>query len=226
MIVDQRLPRPMAGFTLMELLVALTLMGLLMLVLFPTLRLGSRSWEAAERLADSQEEIRAAQQFLLDRLLAIREVPRRQNRRVMVFSGDTQSVEFVAPLSTSQALPGLQLLRLELIQDAGIGYLVLRRRLWHPDLVNGDGTDFPPLRRLPDSDAEVQRLEEGLHILVSEVTQLTINYFGQSALPTANQQQGWRDEWREQPGIPEAIHIRIETRSGSLPDFVVPLGTP
>ena len=48
------------GFTLLELLVAITLLGLLMAALFGGLRLGTRVWETADARLDSSANRRAA----------------------------------------------------------------------------------------------------------------------------------------------------------------------
>jgi prepilin-type N-terminal cleavage/methylation domain-containing protein len=53
-----------AGFTLLELLVAMTLLGLLMTVVFGGLRFGARAWERAETDSSGTDEIRLAQSIL------------------------------------------------------------------------------------------------------------------------------------------------------------------
>jgi general secretion pathway protein J len=53
-----------AGFTLLELLVAMTLMGLLSVVLFGALRYGVLSWERSETLTTESNQVRQVQQLL------------------------------------------------------------------------------------------------------------------------------------------------------------------
>ncbi len=56
------------GFTLLELLVAITLLGLLMAALFGGLRLGARVWETGETRLDASARVQIVQDFLRQRL--------------------------------------------------------------------------------------------------------------------------------------------------------------
>jgi general secretion pathway protein J len=57
-----------AGFTLLELLIATTLLALLSLVLFSGMRFGTRSWDRAESSTAGGNEIRRAQEAIADAL--------------------------------------------------------------------------------------------------------------------------------------------------------------
>ena len=56
------------GFTLLELLVAITLLGVLMAALFGALRLGARVWETGEARLDDSARVQVVQDFLRRRL--------------------------------------------------------------------------------------------------------------------------------------------------------------
>ena len=58
------------GFTLLELLAAIMLLGLLMAVLFGGLRLGARVWETADARLDASTRIQIVQDFVRQRLAA------------------------------------------------------------------------------------------------------------------------------------------------------------
>src|SRR5579864_2460479 len=53
-----------AGFTLLELLISLTLLAVLSAILFGGLRFGTRAWERSEVMASETDEIAIAQNFL------------------------------------------------------------------------------------------------------------------------------------------------------------------
>ena len=56
------------GFTLLELLVAITLLGLLMAALLGGLRLGARVWETGEARLDASARVQIVQDFLRQRI--------------------------------------------------------------------------------------------------------------------------------------------------------------
>ncbi len=62
------------GFTLLEILVAVTLLGLLMAALFGGVRLGVRAWEASGARLDDDARLTAVQDFLRERLTQAYEV--------------------------------------------------------------------------------------------------------------------------------------------------------
>ena len=57
-------PRRYAGFTLVELLVGMAMLGLLFVVLFSGLRIALRSWETAERAWEATEGVGQALAFM------------------------------------------------------------------------------------------------------------------------------------------------------------------
>ena len=65
---DMKGERRQAGFTLVELLVAMTLLAFLSVSLFGGLRFGARSWEAVVDSSAERDDIASTQTFLRDRL--------------------------------------------------------------------------------------------------------------------------------------------------------------
>src|SRR5271154_905764 len=53
-----------AGFTLLELLVSLTLLGFLFVLLFGGLRFGTRAWERSDSTSDSTRDVLLAQSIV------------------------------------------------------------------------------------------------------------------------------------------------------------------
>ena len=103
------------GFTLVELLIAMTLVGLITLLLFSGLRLGTRAWEGVEAAADRTGALRVARNFLDRTLNQARVVSLTFDGEIIsVFSGEAQALEFVAPLSEHVGIPGLYVVRLTL----------------------------------------------------------------------------------------------------------------
>ena len=106
------LPRPRAGqsgFTLLELVIAITLMGLLLVVLYSGLRLGLNSSESGGQRAEASDRLRSVHEFLRRQLTQSMTVyqPNEQKEQVVVFAGQPNNVEFVAPMLTQLGQGGL-----------------------------------------------------------------------------------------------------------------------
>ena len=90
-----------AGFTLLEILVSMTLLAMLFVLLFGGLRFGMRAWERGTSSADAVDQVRVAQDLL--RREIERSCPRRraaagpQDPPRVDFAGDTAGLAFLAP---------------------------------------------------------------------------------------------------------------------------------
>ena len=108
--------RGSAGFTLVEVLIAFVLIGLMSLILFSGLRLGTHAWEGVERISERTAKLRLARNFLERALSQSKAVSLTLDAETyLVFSGDAENLEFVAPLSEHVGIPGLYVLRLRLL---------------------------------------------------------------------------------------------------------------
>ncbi|MGH6912899.1 MAG: PulJ/GspJ family protein, partial [Geminicoccales bacterium] len=83
------------GFTLLELLVAITLLGVLMAALFGALRLGARVWETGTARQDASARIQIVHNLLrreLAQTVPLAELGERRAAAAMLFEGAPQSV--------------------------------------------------------------------------------------------------------------------------------------
>jgi general secretion pathway protein J len=105
-----------SGFTLLELLIATTLLAFLSLLLFGGLRFGTRVWEKTETSTTDANRVRAAQLFLSDEITHVYpfyagDTPANQH---VDFAGEDQRMTFFAPsksLAGSMDLITIQALR-------------------------------------------------------------------------------------------------------------------
>ena len=82
--------RRQQGFTLLELVVAITLMGLVLVVLYSGLRLGLNGWDSGERRAEASNRLRSVQEFLRRQLaqsMTVYETNDDRRERFVVFAG-------------------------------------------------------------------------------------------------------------------------------------------
>ena len=111
------------GFTLLELLAAIMLLGLLMAVLFGGLRLGARVWETADARLDASTRIQIVQDFVRQRLAAALPLEALAPEQVQgsdfapLFQGTAQTLRF-AGLMPENLGAGLYLMELVVV-DSG-----------------------------------------------------------------------------------------------------------
>jgi general secretion pathway protein J len=181
------------GFTLLELLVAITLLGLLMAALFGGLRLGARVWETGETRLDAAARIQIVQDLLRQRLaqtLPLETVPEEGEDYQPLFLGRVDAVRF-ATLLPDHLGGELALMELALADSGepqGLGNLVLR------------------LRRLePDAEIEWDAAPEE-RILLERVESLELAYFGATS---RDEPPGWWQAWEGQVELPQLILVQL-----------------
>lgn len=113
------------GFTLLELLIATTVLAFLSLLLFGGLRFGTRVWEKAETSTTETNRIRAAQLVLSDEIANIYPFYAGDSDALkhVDFAGENQRMTFFAP---SKSLPGgLDLVTVQALPDKGAVSVVI-----------------------------------------------------------------------------------------------------
>lgn len=222
-----------AGFTLAELLIALSLIGIITLLLFSGLRLGSRSWEAVETVSERVADLRIARNFVERALRQARPSSLVLNGvEVPVFAGDSTALEWVAPLSAHVGIPGLYILRLTLEEAGEYTRLVLTRWLLHPDILAGtaDSPAWEPLLDQVGSASDLGPFDRdlaagayGRTVLLPQVADFRLEYFGQQ--PSGIDRE-WFDDWIGQSELPELVRLSLTTPSQGWPQTVIRLPGP
>ncbi|MBK1647376.1 general secretion pathway protein GspJ [Rhabdochromatium marinum] len=224
----------MHGFTLVELLIALVILSVITLLLFSGLRLGSRAWESVETVSERLADLRLARNFIERSLRQVRKVELRvEGQKFLVFSGQTDQLEFVAPLSSHVGVPGLYILRLTL-EDTGDNTkrLVLTRWLLHPDVLNGtdNAPAWQPLTEASNFGSNGDALDrdlaagaQGRTLLLPQVGHFVMSYYG---LQRGEQVPGWYDEWLDQSELPYRVRLDLSTPEQNWPVALISLPGP
>jgi general secretion pathway protein J len=199
------------GFTLLELLVAITLLGLLMTALFGGLRLGARVWETADARLDASMTTEVVQDFIRQRLtemLPLETMPLDLAEAAAsepVFVGTAEAVRFASALPENLGA-GIHVMELALAAGGhadGTGNLVLRWRPLEPD----------------ERSAEEVQPEE--RVLIENVEALELSYFG--PIDPA-QPADWWQAWEGRAELPRLIRLRLsfpENDPREWPELIV-----
>ena len=126
-------PVPAAGFTLVEVLIALALLSLLMLVLVGAMRAMGQTEERVEQRIDQADRTRVATGFLRDVLgqASARPVTRPQAQPGALFEATPETLAWVGVMPARHGLGGRHFMRLGLeATQGGSPALVLRYLPW------------------------------------------------------------------------------------------------
>ncbi|WP_110667962.1 type II secretion system protein GspJ [Salinicola halophilus] len=177
------------GFTLLETLVVLMLMGLLLTLVSSAMVAGNRAVEGAQRHSESLDETRAAHRFLqqtLSRTLPL-SAGNDEQTRMTSFEGEPTRVVFYAPLPSSVG-GGLYRQQIERHDD----------RL-QVSLSRLDGDRLEPW-------GQPQRLLGG-------VQSVAFRYRGRSPLGEPTE---WLDHWPWPSRLPRAVRVTLTLDAGRV----------
>jgi general secretion pathway protein J len=191
-----------AGFTLVEVLVALALFSLLATLLFSNVRLGLSAWAHGRDHAESFEQSLIAQNFL--RRMIGDAYPAflvlEGNHQRVDFDGAEERVSFIANAPSVAASAGR--FRFSLF---------IERKNSQSDLVM---TSIPEL-------ASQQNQVRTKTLLLADIGSVSIAYFGVS---TSDQVPRWYEHWAQRNELPKLVRVRVAFKSDdarSWPDLVI-----
>jgi general secretion pathway protein J len=193
-------PRPACGdggFTLLETLVALVVLGFLMVGLTRGVETGLALWHAQSRRIGEAADLDAAERTLRNLLSGIPTNPGNATSNTNAFDGSPHRLVYVGDLPTG----------LGTSRRADIDLELQGRRLvvsWTPH--RHEISSGPPPKPV------VTELAEG-------VTRLELSYWGSTA---PDQPAAWHGQWQGQP--PDLIRVRVSFAEGDRrhwPDLIV-----
>ena len=189
-----------AGTSLLELLMALSLLAVLLTMIFGSMGFGRRAWEAGDRV-EAQASIDQVQNLLRQLLSEARpaRIVDTSGRQQVAFRGEADSMTLVANLHGTVTTGGLHEIRIRM-SDADA-----------PGSLHQIVAAFVPYRPAARDGIDKARTKDGEHILVEGAQAMKIRYFGSLRQGEAAQ---WHDHWTAAANLPELIDVLVELPSG------------
>lgn len=182
------------GFTLVELMIGMTMLGLIMLLLFSSLHMTGKSWSLAQKKIDRTDELRIATNFITTRIQqAIPIVWMDKRQREIAFKGMADEINFVSSLPAHRGGGGLHLLALKLIEEDHQKKLVLQYQ--------------SAITTKQSFDAFASGSPESI-VVAENINKLEFTYFGK---PDAKKDSRWNDEWSSTEQLPQIVRVSISS---------------
>jgi general secretion pathway protein J len=215
------LRNPSRGFTLIEVLIAMTLLSVMVVLLFGSLKICAQSWEMGEKKIAEVNEVAVVYNFFQQHLSAAKPLKddftedessqgafTEEAGSRLSFQGDGQSLQFVSVFPASAGRAGMQLFSLE-VQDEG------------PRGGSDDGAEIKVTLTPFFPVAEGGEWQQEDAVLIKHVSHFALSYFG------PDQETGesrWQEAWLNRDTLPRLVKIQIEREDEAFwPDMIIEL---
>ncbi|MDT8320624.1 MAG: prepilin-type N-terminal cleavage/methylation domain-containing protein [Xanthomonadales bacterium] len=180
------------GFTLVELLLAVSLMSMLLALAYGGLRAATRAADKGQTILEDSSRIRMAHQFVRKQLnqavpLAFAEDEADDTR--VVFEGSAQSIRYVAPMPGYLGFGGLQVQELAIVPGRNGMELVLSHALLQ---------EFE----------EARLYEREPILLVGNIASGEFNFLGRDE--ESGELTSWSNSWDSTLGLPLSVSLDLE----------------
>ena len=207
-----------AGFTLLELIISLTIIAIIVMMVQNGFKLSVSAWEKGESAVEEQQRYRYTLELMqrqMASVLPLGSSGKKDGSDDEIFKGDDASLEFAS--------------RISLISGTQTGIVRVRYRVETMD--DKKSVWFMEnhlIDRLRDSSQEEPE-EEDWHLLLSDIHDFAFDYL--TGLPTEDPLDDasfWEPVWGEsdeQKGMPPALRVRFQVDEESMPLYlIVPIG--
>lgn len=193
------------GFTLLEMMVAFSLLALLFLALFSSFNTMGRGWEAADRKLLKTEDTRLISEFLRNQLSQTIVVQiKGEKGPAYAFEGTDHYVRYAAPLQPLQNQGGIYLIELAVNIDRDGRKLEMRYAPYRPDM------------------SWDEALKEVEPVLI--YSGLGLVHFDYYAAESEQDDPRWESEWLDKPVYPLLMRLMLESKDHQVwPTLIVDL---
>jgi general secretion pathway protein J len=209
------------GFTLIEVLIAMTLLSIMVVLLFSSLRICAQSWEQGENKISDVNEVAVVYNFFQRHLalaiplwndFAVKDKADASSQseagtmmenedKIFSFQGKKQSLQFVSIFPASAGRSGMQLFSVQLHDQDG------------EQVIKVILTPFFPV-------AEGEEWHREEVVLLKHVSGFALAYFGVDD----SGESSWQDEWLEKDVQPQLVKVSIGTTNNVFwPEMIIEL---
>lgn len=188
--------RQQAGFTIVEVIIALTILSLLMLTLITAVRTLGNTQTRVQLVIDRTDEMRMVSQFLRRSIGQAMPVLRREKGKneSTYFRGTENELVWVSPISAGPAIGGLNVVRLSVEEKQ----LILQLQAF----------------KSPEEEPDWEDVDK--HTLVLDLEEIVIGY-------RLDKTQEWQEEWAQGAASPQTVRLVIEKAGRFWPELIIDL---
>ncbi len=197
------------GFTLLELLISLSILGVIVVVIFGAFRIGVRAWEKGEKDVESRQRQRIVLDLIKHQLAStcLREV-KDASQQSLLLKGDNKSIEFVSHLPMA---PGNQfgMVYVKYVVKPEDGGKRERLTFWEKNIV------------LLNKETDMSELhEDDFFELFPGVQSIAFEYLKGG---TDEETSQWQETWDQaiDEGFPRAIRVIFMEDVEKAPIYVI-----
>ncbi len=191
-------PGNLSGFTLLEVIVTLTILGFILLMVSGTFRLGLSSWERGDVIKEDYQKIRMVSQLISRQIksaIPYRIKTEKAEGNYLAFDGKAHSLRFVSALPIKARRP------------EGFVYVVYQFK----DEGGKKGRFVLYEEKALNKDFFEEDLKEDSAVTLFEgISQIRFEYY-READTEKNRQEEWVEEWnaKEQKELPKALRMTL-----------------
>ena len=197
-----------SGFTLLELLISLTIMGLILVMVFGALRIGVRAWEKGEKDVEIHQRQRVVLENIKRQIAStfVRKVTG-DDKQPFFLKGDGETMEFISRVSMIPANQ-MGLVYVKYLVEAGDGNEKTRLLFSEKNVVIIE-------KVMEDQD------EDDFHELIPGAQNIEFEYLGGGT--GEDEEPVWQQTWDPQTdkGAPLAVRITLKGDSDTAPIYVI-----
>ncbi len=201
-----------SGFTLIEVLMVMTLLGVMMVLLFGSLKICADSWHKGENKIAQVNEVAVVYNFFQQHLAVakplLNDFKKSDLQAKLAFQGKKQSLQFVSSFPASVGKLGLQLFSISLDKEDNDKQVIK--------------VTIKPFFPMENEDSDVHKEEV---VLLNGVSDFSISYFGtDDGMDNDVNNASWRDEWLDKNAQPRLVKIAIKLDNDTFwPDMLIAL---